>query len=178
MNAALRDEFGSPAVVEIREIERPAPEDNEVLVRVPAASLNMADWYEVAGRSYLGRAQMGLRKPKTNRLGVDYAGTVETVGKDVTEFQSGDEVFGGRNGAFAEYVCAREDRAIVPKPANVSFEEAATVPIAALTALQGLRDKGQLQPGQKVLINGASGGVGTFAVQIAASGAAHPFGSP
>jgi NADPH:quinone reductase-like Zn-dependent oxidoreductase len=167
MKAAVRDEFGSPAVVEIREIEKPAPEDNEVLVRVHAASLNMADWYDVAGRPYVGRTQMGLRKPKTNRLGVDYAGTVEAVGKDVTEFRPGDEVFGGRSGAFAEYVCAREDRAIVPKPANVSFEEAAAVSIAALTALQGLRDKGQLQPGQKVLINGASGGVGTFAVQIA-----------
>jgi NADPH:quinone reductase-like Zn-dependent oxidoreductase len=167
MKAAVRDEFGSPAVVEIREIETPAPEDNEVLVRVHAASLNMADWYDVAGRPYVGRTQMGLREPKTNRLGVDYAGTVEAVGKDVTEFQPGDEVFGGRSGAFAEYVCAREDRAIVPKPANVSFEESAAVPIAALTALQGLRDKGQLEPGQKVLINGASGGVGTFAVQIA-----------
>src|SRR5215211_2888543 len=110
---------------------------------------------------------MGLRKPKSNRLGVDYAGQVEAVGREVTQFRPGDDVFGGRTGAFAEYVCAREDRAIVPKPANVTFEEAAAVPVAALTALQGLRDKGQLQSGQKVLINGASGGVGTFAVQIA-----------
>jgi len=110
---------------------------------------------------------MGLRKPKSTRTGVDFAGTVEAVGANVTEFQPGDEVFGGRDGAFAEYVCVREDRAVVPKPANVTFEEAAAVPVAALTALQGLRDKGQLQPGQKVLINGASGGVGTFAVQIA-----------
>jgi NADPH:quinone reductase-like Zn-dependent oxidoreductase len=167
MKAAVRERFGSPEVVELREIDKPAPEDNEVLVRVRAASLNIADWYDVAGRPYVGRTQMGLRTPKTNRLGVDYAGTVEAVGKDVTEFQPGDEVFGGRNGAFAEYVCAREDRAIVPKPANVTFEEAAAVPIAAITALQGLRDKGRLQPGQTVLINGASGGVGTFAVQIA-----------
>ena len=113
MKAAVRDRYGSPDVVELREIDKPAPEDNEVLVRVRAASLNMADWYDVAGRPYVGRTQMGLRKPKTNRLGVDYAGTVEAVGKDVTEFQPGDEVFGGRNGAFAEYVCAREDRAIV-----------------------------------------------------------------
>ncbi len=121
----------------------------------------------MTGRPYVGRTQMGLRKPKSNRLGVDYAGTVEAVGGNVTEFRPGDEVFGGRNGAYAEYVCARADRAIVPKPANVTFEEAAAVPVAAITALQGLRDKGQLRPGQKVLINGASGGVGTFAVQIA-----------
>ena len=143
------------------------PAEDEVLVRVHAASVNIADWYDVTGRPYVGRTQMGLRKPKSERLGVDYAGTVEAVGKDVTQFRPGDEVFGGRNGAYAEYVCAREDRAIVPKPANVTFEEAAAVPVAAITALQGLRDKGQLQPGQKVLINGASAGVGTFAVQIA-----------
>jgi NADPH:quinone reductase-like Zn-dependent oxidoreductase len=167
MKAAVRDRYGSPDVVEFREIDKPVPADNEVLVRVRAASLNMADWYAVAGRPYVGRTQLGLRKPKSNRLGVDYAGTVEAVGKNVTEFRPGDEVFGGRDGAYAEYVCAREDRAVVLKPANVTFEEAATVPIAAITALQGLRDKGQLQPGQKVLINGASGGVGTFAVQIA-----------
>ena len=168
MKAAVRDEFGSPAaVVEIREVSKPVPEDNEVLVRVHATSLNLADWYDVKGRPYVGRAAMGLRKPKSERLGVDYAGTVEAVGKGVTQFRPGDEVFGGRNGAFAEYICAREDRAIVPKPANVTFEAAAAVPVAALTALQGLRDKGQLQSGKKALINGASGGVGTFAVQIA-----------
>ena len=167
MKAAVRDRYGSPEVVELQEIDKPAPTEDEVLVRVRAASLNIADWYDVAGRPYVGRTQMGLLKPKSNRLGVDYAGTVEAVGEKVTEFQPGDEVFGGRNGAFAEYVCARADRAIVTKPANVTFEEAAAVPIAALTALQGLRDQGQLQPGQKVLINGASGGVGTFAVQIA-----------
>ena len=167
MKAAVRDTYGSPDVVALREVDKPVPTEDEVLVRVRAASLNMADWYEVTGRPYLGRTQMGLLKPKTNRLGVDYAGTVEAVGKDVTEFRPGDEVFGGRNGAYAEHICARQDRAIVLKPANVTFEQAAAVPIAALTALQGLRDKGQLQPGQKVLINGASGGVGTFAVQIA-----------
>jgi NADPH:quinone reductase-like Zn-dependent oxidoreductase len=167
MKAAVRDRYGSPDVVELREIDKPVPEDGEVLVRVRAASLNLADWYAVTGRPWVGRTQMGLREPKSNRLGVDYAGTVEAVGKDVTQFCSGDEVFGGRDGAFAEYVCARADRAIVPKPANVTFEQAAAVPIAAITALQGLRDKGQLQPGQKVLINGASGGVGTFAIQIA-----------
>jgi NADPH:quinone reductase-like Zn-dependent oxidoreductase len=167
MKAAVRDRYGSPDVVEVREIDKPVPADDEVLVRVHAASLNLADWYEVTGRPYVGRAQMGLRKPKSERLGVDYAGMVEAIGRDVTEFRPGDEVFGGRNGAYAEYVCAREDRAIVRKPASVTFEEAAAVPIAAITALQGLRDKGQLQPGQKVLINGASGGVGTFTVQIA-----------
>jgi len=167
MKAAVRDRYGSPDVIELREIDKPVPADDEVLVRVRAASVNMADWYAVAGRPYVGRVQMGLLKPKSNRLGVDYAGSVEAVGKNVTGFRPGDEVFGGRDGAYAEYVCAREDRSVVPKPANVTFEEAAAVPVAALTALQGLRDKGQLQRGQKVLINGASGGVGTFAVQIA-----------
>jgi NADPH:quinone reductase-like Zn-dependent oxidoreductase len=167
MKAAVRDRFGPPESVELREIDKPVAADDEVLVRVRAASINRADWYDLTGTPYVGRTQMGLLKPKSNRLGVDYAGTVEAVGRDVTEFRAGDEVFGGRNGAYAEYICAREERAIVPKPANVTFEEAAAVPVAALTALQGLRDKGQLQPGQKVLINGASGGVGTFAVQIA-----------
>jgi NADPH:quinone reductase-like Zn-dependent oxidoreductase len=167
MKAAVRDRYGSPDVVELREIDKPVPADGEVLVRIRAASLNLADWYAVTGRPWVGRTQMGLRKPKSNRLGVDYAGTVEAVGKGVTQFRPGDEVFGGRDGAFAEYVSAREDRSMVPKPANVTFEQAAAVPIAAITALQGLRDKGQLQPGEKVLINGASGGVGTFTVQIA-----------
>ena len=167
MRAVVRDSFGSPDVLEIREIEKPTPADDEVLVRVRAASVNPADWYGVTGRPWVARPQMGLRKPKETRVGVDFAGTVEAVGKDVTQFRLGDEVFGGRDGAFAEYVCVREERAVVPKPANVTLEQAAAVPIAALSALQGLRDKGQLQPGQKVLINGASGGVGTFAVQIA-----------
>ena len=159
MKAAVRDRFGSPEVAELREIDRPVPEDDEVLVRVRAASVNPADWYSVTGTPYVGRTEMGLRKPKTNRLGVDFAGHVEAVGKDVTEFRPGDAVFGGKNGAFAEYVCVREDRAVMPQPANVTLEQAAAVPIAALTALQGLRDKGQIQSGQKVLINGASGGV-------------------
>ena len=168
MRAAVRDRFGSPdAVVEVREIDVPVPADDEVLVRVRAASLNVADWYDVTGRPYVARPTTGLRRPKSNRLGVDFAGTVEAVGKDVTQFTPGDEVFGGRNGALAEYVCVRAERAVVPKPASTSFEEAAAVPIAALTALQGLRDKGRLQPGQDVLVNGASGGVGTFAVQVA-----------
>jgi NADPH:quinone reductase-like Zn-dependent oxidoreductase len=167
MKAAVRDRYGSPEVIEIREIEKPTPSDEEVLVRVHAVSVNPADWYGVTGRPFVGRVQMGLLKPKERALGVDYAGTVEAVGRNVTLFRAGDAVFGGRNGAFAEYLCARADRAVVKKPANVTFEEAAAVPIAAITALQGLRDKGNLQPGQKVLINGASGGVGTFAVQIA-----------
>jgi NADPH:quinone reductase-like Zn-dependent oxidoreductase len=167
MKAAVRDRYGSPEVIEIREVEKPTPSDEEVLVRVHAASVNPADWYGVTGRPFAGRVLMGLLKPKERALGVDYAGTVEAVGRNVTLFRAGDEVFGGRNGAFAEYLCVRADRAVVKKPANVTFEEAAAVPIAAITALQGLRDKGNLQPGQKVLINGASGGVGTFAVQIA-----------
>jgi len=167
MRAIVRDTYGSPDVLELQEIEKPDVTDDEVLVRVRAASVNPLDWHSLTGTPYLVRMEGGLRKPKSNRLGVDFAGTVEAVGKEVTQFRPGDEVFGGRSGAFAEYVCVPEDRAVVLKPANVTFEEAAAVPVAALTALQGLRDKGQLQPGQKVLINGASGGVGTFAVQIA-----------
>jgi NADPH:quinone reductase-like Zn-dependent oxidoreductase len=167
MRAAVRERYGSPDVIEIRELERPEPADDEVLVRVRASSVNPAEWYTVAGRPWVGRAQVGLRKPKNIRLGVDLAGTVEAVGKDVTAFRPGDEVFGGRDGAYADYVCVRESRAIVHKPANVTFEEAAAVPVAALTALQGLRDKGGIQAGQKVLVNGASGGVGTCAVQVA-----------
>ena len=167
MRAVVHDSFGSPDVLAIREIEKPTPADDEVLVRVRAASVNPVEWYGVAGRPWVGRPQMGFLKPKESRVGVDFAGMVEVVGKDVTQFQPGDEVFGGRSGAFAEYVCVRDEGAVVAKPANVTFEEAAAVPVAALTALQGLRDKGQVQPGHKVLINGASGGVGTFAVQIA-----------
>jgi NADPH:quinone reductase-like Zn-dependent oxidoreductase len=167
MKAIVHNTYGSPDVLELPEIEKPDPTDDEVLVRVRAASVNPADWYGMMGRPYVARPLTGLLKPRDNRIGVDFAGTVEAVGGNVTEFRPGDEVFGGRSGALAEYVCVPEDRAVVSTPANVTFEEAAGVPIAALTALQGLRDKGQLQPGQKVLINGASGGVGTFAVQIA-----------
>jgi NADPH:quinone reductase-like Zn-dependent oxidoreductase len=165
MRAIVRNRYGTPDVLELQEIEKPDVTDDGVLVRVRAASVNRADWYFLTGTPYLARVQMGLRKPKSEGVGTDFAGTVEAVGKDITDFRAGDEVFGGRTGAFAEYVNVRD--AVVPKPANVSFEEAAAVPIAALTALQGLRDKGRLQPGQKVLVNGASGGVGTFAVQIA-----------
>ena len=139
--------------------------DEGVLVRVRAASINPADWYGLTGRPWVARAELGLRGPKTDRLGVDFAGTVEAVGKDVTQFRPGDEVFGGKSGALAEYICVRD--AVALKPANVTPEQAAAVPVAAVTALQGLRDKGHLQAGHKALINGASGGVGTFAVQIA-----------
>jgi NADPH:quinone reductase-like Zn-dependent oxidoreductase len=165
MKAVVYQTYGSPDVLEVQEIEKPALTDDGVLVRVNAASINPADWYAMTGTPYIARPSMGLRHPKSNRLGVDFAGTVEAVGKSVTEFRPGDEVFGGRSGALAEYVSAR--LAVAPKPATLTFEQAAAVPVAALTALQGLRDKGQVERGQKVLINGASGGVGTFAVQIA-----------
>ena len=170
MKAVVYSDYGSPDVLEIRDIKKPMPNDDQVLVKVHAVSINPLDWHFMEGTPYIMRALgVGLRKPKDPRLGVDYAGTVEAVGKNVTQFKPGDEVLGGKSGAFAEYVCARSDRAVVLKPANITFEQAASVPIAAITALQGLRDKGKIQPGQKVLINGASGGVGTFAVQIAKS---------
>ncbi len=170
MKAIVYRNYGSPDVLRLEEIERPVPNDNQVLVKVRAASVNPLDWHYMEGTPYIVRLlDFGLLKPKVTRFGVDYAGTVEAVGKNVTQFKPGDEVFGGKTGAFAEYVCVLADRAVVLKPANLTFEQAASVPIAAITALQGLRDKGKIQPGQKVLINGASGGVGTFAVQIAKS---------
>jgi NADPH:quinone reductase-like Zn-dependent oxidoreductase len=179
MKAAVRDRFGSPsAVVEIRELEKPVPGEGEVLVRVHAASLNFGDWYAVEGRPWVGRPSMGLRTPKSERLGTDYAGVVEAVGANVTGFQPGDAVFGGRSGSLAEYVAARADRSIVHKPANVTFEDAAAVPVAAITALQGLRDHGHVAPGQKVLVNGASGGVGTYAGRPKALGAEVTASSP
>src|SRR6266513_1136521 len=170
MKAVVYTNYGSPDVREIRDVKKPVPNDDQVLVKVRAASLNPLDWHYMEGTPYIMRAMgTGLRKPKSPRLGVDLAGQVEAVGKNVPEFKPGDEVFGtGGGAAFAEYVCARKTK-LVLKPANITFEQAAAVPIAALTALQGLRDKGHVQPGQKVLINGASGGVGTFAVQIAKS---------
>jgi NADPH:quinone reductase-like Zn-dependent oxidoreductase len=168
MKAIVYCDYGL-ANLKLKDIEKPVPNDDQVLVRVRAASINPLDWHYIEGTPYVMRAEVGLRKPKDTRLGVDYAGVVEAVGKNVTQFKPGDEVFGGKNGAFAEYVCARADRAIALKPTNITFEQAASVPIAAITALQGLRDKGKVQSGQKVLINGASGGVGTFAVQIAKS---------
>jgi NADPH:quinone reductase-like Zn-dependent oxidoreductase len=169
MKAIVYCDYGVPNL-KLRDIEKPVPEDDQLLVKVHAASVNPLDWHFIEGTPYVMRAMgVGLRKPKDTRLGVDFAGTVEAVGKNVTKFKPGDEVFGGRDGAFAEYVCVREPRAVALKPANITFEQAASVPIAAITALQGIRDKGKVQPGQKVLINGASGGVGTFAVQIAKS---------
>jgi NADPH:quinone reductase-like Zn-dependent oxidoreductase len=169
MKAIVYCDYGVPNL-KFQEIEKPTPGDDQLLVKVRAASVNPLDWHFIEGTPYVMRAMgVGLRKPKDTRLGVDFAGTVEAVGKNVTKFKSGDEVFGGRDGAFAEYVCVRESRAVALKPANVTFEQAASVPIAGITALQGLRDKAKVQPGQKVLINGASGGVGTFAVQIAKS---------
>jgi len=165
MRAIVHDRYGPPDVLELAEIEKPELTDDGVLVRVRAASVNRLDWYGVTGTPYVARAIGGLLKPKERGLGVDFAGTVEAVGKDITHVRPGDEVYGGRTGAFAEYVSVPE--AVVPKPANLTFEEAAAVPVAAITALQGFRDKAQLQPGQTVLVNGASGGVGTFAVQIA-----------
>lgn len=173
MKAIVNTHYGSPDVLELKEVERPAPQDNEVLVHVHAASVNAADWHLLRGKPFLMRLMgFGLLKPKHTILGATMAGRVEAVGRNVTQFQPGDEIFGDLTtcgfGAFAEYVCACENT-LALKPANMTFEEAATVPLAAVTALQGLRAKGQIQPGQQVLIYGASGGVGTFAVQIAKS---------
>jgi NADPH:quinone reductase-like Zn-dependent oxidoreductase len=164
MRAIVYRRYGSPDVLELQEIEKPELADDLVLVRVRAASINPADWYGVTGM-LAARPSTGLLRPKSDRTGIDFAGTVEAVGKDVTHVRAGDDVFGAKSGALAEYVTVRD--AVVQKPANITFEEAAAVPVAAVTALQGLRDKGQVQAGQHVLINGASGGVGTFAVQIA-----------
>src|SRR5437762_4084407 len=170
MKAVVYTNYGSPDVLEIRDVKKPTPNDDQVLVKVRAASLNPLDWHFMEGTPYIMRALgAGLRKPKDPRLGVDLAGEVEAVGKNVTQFKPGDEVFGtGHGAAFAEYVCAGKTK-LALKPANLTFEQAAAVPVAGLTALQGLRDKGKVQAGQKVLINGAVGGVGTFAVQIAKS---------
>ena len=164
MEAIIHTKYGLPDVLEMQEIAKPTPKDDEVLIKVRASSVNPAEWYAMIGLP-IARTGNGLFKPKNIRLGVDYSGVVEAVGKDITHFKAGDEVFGARSGAFAEYVCVKN--IIIPKPKNISFEEAASVPTAAITALQGLRDYGKIQAGQKVLINGASGGVGTFAVQIA-----------
>jgi NADPH:quinone reductase-like Zn-dependent oxidoreductase len=166
MQAIVQDRYGPPDVLELREIDEPRVGDGDVLVRVRAASVNPADWYAVTGTPWVMRPTAGLRKPRTNRPGLDLAGVVAAVGGDVTGFKPGDEVFGTGTGTLAEYVAVAED-ALVAKPAKLSFEQAAAVPVAALTALQGLRDKGRVQPGHQVLINGASGGVGTFAVQLA-----------
>ncbi len=168
MQAVVYRNYGSPDVLEQVELEPPAPGDDEVLVHVRAAAVNPLDWHSMRGTPYFLRIGNGFRKPQAIRLGADLAGQVEAVGRKVTEFQPGDQVFGAAKGALAESVCARAT-ALAPKPANLTFEQAAAVPVAAITALQGLRDRGRIQPRQKVLINGAAGGVGTFAVQIAKS---------
>jgi len=169
MKAIVRCDYGL-ANLKLEDVEKPVPDNDQILVKIHAVSVNPYDWHFVEGTPYVMRAMgVGLRKPKEVRLGVDFAGTVEAVGKNVTQFKPGDEVFGGRDGAFAEYVCRRAVGAVAPKPAGLTFEQAASINIAGITALQGVRDKGKVQPGQKVLINGASGGVGTFAVQIAKS---------
>jgi NADPH:quinone reductase-like Zn-dependent oxidoreductase len=167
MRAFVYEQYGPPEVLELRDVEQPVPGDEELLVRVHAASVNPFDWHMLTGIPYIARMQAGLRRPKEGRIGIDYSGTVEAVGAKVTRFEPGDEVFGGKDGAFSELVTPREAGAVAKKPANVSFEQAAAVGIAGLTALQGLRDKGRLEAGQKVLVNGASGGVGTWAVQLA-----------
>ena len=169
MKAIIYCDYGLPNL-KLEEVEKPVPNEDQILVKVRAASVNPYDWHFVEGTPKIMRLMgVGLRKPKDTRLGVDFAGTVEAVGKSVTQFKPGDDVFGGKGGAFAEYVCRRAEGAVALKPANITFEQAASVNIAGITALQGLRDKGKVQPGQKILINGASGGVGTFAVQIAKS---------
>jgi NADPH:quinone reductase-like Zn-dependent oxidoreductase len=170
MKAIIYTKFGSPDVLQLKEVGKPVPKDSEILIKVRAASANAYDWRHLRADPFLIRLMgAGLLKPKHKILGADIAGKVEAVGANVKQFRPGDEVFGeGSYGGFAEYACVDENR-FVPKPANLTFEEAAALPMAALTALQGLRDKGRIQAGQKVLINGASGGVGTFAVQIAKS---------
>jgi len=168
MKAAVYARYGPPDVVQITDVEKPVPDDNEVLISVRAASVNPYDWHFMRGMPYVLRLVAGLRQPKDTRLGADVAGQVEAIGRNVTRIKTGDEVFGTSRGAFAEYARAPEST-LVLKPKNVTFEQAASSPIAALTALQSLRDKGHIQPGRKVLINGAAGGVGTFGVQIAKS---------
>jgi NADPH:quinone reductase-like Zn-dependent oxidoreductase len=165
MKAAIYRNYGPPEVIHLEDQPRPAPADDEVLVRIRAAAVNPMDYHFIGGTMVM-RLMTGLRKPKPTRPGVDLAGEVDAIGRSVTRFRVGDAVFGVARGAFAEYACAKE-RQLELKPANATFEQAATVPVAGLTALQGLRNKGCIQPGQRVLINGAAGGVGTFAVQIA-----------
>lgn len=169
MKAVTYQCYGSADVLTLEDVAKPVPADGEILVKVRSAAVNPLDWHFMRGKPYLMRLMSGLGKPKDPRMGVDFSGVVESIGPGVTRFKPGDEVFGGIPGSFAEYVLVREDQPVVHKPANVTFEQAGAVGIAGVTALQALRDKGDLKPGQKVLINGASGGVGTFAVQIAKS---------
>jgi NADPH:quinone reductase-like Zn-dependent oxidoreductase len=165
MKAMTRKRYGRPEVIALQDVDKPELEADEVLVRVRAASVNRFDWYRLTGTPLITRPMIGIRGPKSPLFGADFAGVVETVGPDVEGIEVGDEVYGCRDGAYAEFVQAQ--RGVALKPANLTFEEAASVPMAGLTALQALRDHGQLQPGQQILVNGASGGVGTFAVQIA-----------
>lgn len=174
MKAIVYRDYGSPDVLKLEEVEKPTPGDDQVLVRIRAAAANPMDYHLMSG-AYILRPMTGLARPKPTRPGADFAGEVEAVGRNVTRFKPGDAVVGGVLGVFAEYVCAPENR-LALKPANLTFEQAAAIPVAGVTALQGLRDNGRLQSGQKVLINGASGGVGTFAVQIAKSFGAHVTG--
>ena len=169
MKAIVYRCYGSPDVLKVENIAKPSAPDKRMLVKVHAASVNPLDWHYMRGEPYLMRLGVGIGTPDDIHMGVDFSGTVVSVGKDVTRFKPGDEVFGGGDGAFGEYVSVAEKGSVAIKPANITFEQAAAVPIAAVTALQALRDKGKIQPGQTVLINGASGGVGTFAVQIAKS---------
>ncbi len=168
MKAIVYTKYGPPEVLELKELEKPSPNENEVLVKVHSASVNPLDFHFMRGTPFFIRLMTGLRKPNIPRLGVDLSGTVEAVGRNVTQFKAGDEVWGNCKGSFSEFVCTREDK-LALKPSNISFEQAAAVPVAAITALQGLRDHGRIRSGQRVLIDGASGGVGTFAVQIAKS---------
>lgn len=175
MKAIVQDRYGSPDVLEFTEVDKPVAAENEVLVRVHAAGVNAYDWHVMRGDPYLARPMIGFGGPRVKIRGRDFAGRVEAVGPDVTRFRPGDEVFGEGYGAFAEYVCVPDD-VVETKPANLTFEQAAAMPLAGNTALMGLRDLGRVQPGQRVLVNGASGGVGTFAVQIAKSFGAHVTG--
>ena len=169
MKAIINCDYGL-AYLKLENVEKPVPNDDQLLVRVRAASVNPYDWHFIEGTPKIIRLMgVGLRKPKDTRVGVDFSGTVEAVGKNVTQYKPGDEVFGGSTGAFAQYLCRRATGSVAPKPAGLTFEQAASINIAGITALQGVCDKGKVQPGQKVLINGASGGVGTFAVQLAKS---------
>jgi NADPH:quinone reductase-like Zn-dependent oxidoreductase len=167
MKAMVIERYGTPDVLSLVDIEQPVPGDRQVLVRVHAAGVNPYDWHHLTGTPYFMRSSSGLRRPKARVLGLDLAGTVEAVGPGVTRFAVGDEVFGTRAGSFAEYVCVTEDGVLLPKPANLSFEQAAAVPLAGISALQALRRHGHIRAGQQVLVIGAAGGIGTFAVQLA-----------
>ena len=167
MKAVVYNKYGPPEVIQVQEVEKPTPKDDEVLIKIYAASVNAYDWHFLTADIFLIRFMgAGLLKPKYHRLGADVSGRIEAVGKSVTQFKPGDDVYGMIRGSFAEYACTSE-KDLVLKPSNLSYDEAAAVPMAGITALQGLRDEGKIQPGQKVLVNGASGGVGTYAVQIA-----------